>query len=120
MPYHSLADAVAVVHLAFVVFAVAGGLLVLRWRRLVWLHLPAVIWAALVEVEGWICPLTRLQYALRERAGEAAWHNDFVSHFLLPVLYPTGLTRHLQLWLAALVVALNLAIYLWIWRRRRR
>jgi len=75
---------VVVAHLAFVVFAVAGGLLLLRWRRLVWLHLPAVVWVALVAVEGWVCPLTRLRYALRERGGEAAWHGDFVSHYLLP------------------------------------
>ncbi len=118
MLYRYLADAVVLIHLAFVGFAVLGGLLVLRWRRLAWLHLPAVAWAALVEIAGWICPLTELENAFRQRAGEAAYRADFVAHYLLPVLYPPGLTRGTQFLLAGLVVAINLLVYLRLVRRR--
>ncbi|UCF18947.1 MAG: DUF2784 domain-containing protein [Gemmatimonadota bacterium] len=117
--YRALADFAVVVHLAFVVFAVGGALLVLRWRRVIWLHLPAMVWAALIEYAGWICPLTPLENRLRTLGGEYGYSGGFIDHYLLPVLYPRGLTRGAQVVLGSLVVAINLAIYGWlIWRRR--
>lgn len=115
-----LADLLVVVHFAFVLFVAAGGLLVLRWPRLAWLHLPAAIWGAWIEFSGGICPLTPWEQTLRARAGEASYSGDFVSHYILPVLYPAGLTRGAQLLLGAIVVALNLAIYRTVFSRRRR
>lgn len=114
-----LADAVVVVHLLFIVFAVLGGALLLRWPRLVWLHLPAACWGAYVEFSGRICPLTPLENTLRERAGQAGYQGGFVEHYLLPVIYPAGLTRDTQLVLGAIVVGLNVAFYA-RWLRRRR
>lgn len=120
MGYRLLADAIVLLHFAFVAFAVAGGALALRWPRIAWLHLPAALWAAAVEFMGWICPLTPLENALRAAGGASGYGGDFVAHYLLPVLYPAGLTRTTQMALGAIVVAANLAIYLWIWRRHQR
>ena len=118
--YSLLADLVVGLHLAFVVFVVLGGLLVLRWPRVAWLHLPAVAWGALIEWRGWICPLTPLEVELRRRAGEAGYDEGFLDHYVIPLLYPPGLTRELQLGMAAGVVVLNAAVYgAVLWRRRR-
>jgi hypothetical protein len=114
-----LADALVVVHLLFVAFVGLGGLLVLRWPRVAWAHLPAAAWGVGIEVTGAICPLTPLEQELRRRAGGPAYQGDFVSHYLLPVLYPSGLTRAAQLGLAVLVLVGNLVIYALVLRRRR-
>lgn len=114
--YLLLADLVLIVHLAFVVFVLCGGLLVLRWQWIAWVHLPAVVWGAVVEFTGWICPLTPLENWLREQGGEPSYNSDFLARYLLPVLYPEDLTRYLQLLLGTGVVGLNTAIYWWLWR----
>ena len=114
-----LADALVVVHLLFVAFVGLGGLLVLRWPWVAGAHLPAAAWGVGIEVTGAICPLTPLEQELRRRAGQAGYQGDFVGHYLLPVLYPRGLTREAQLGLAALVLGLNLAVYAAVLRRRR-
>jgi hypothetical protein len=118
MPYRLAADAVLAAHLAFVLFVVCGGLLVLRTPRLAWLHLPAVAWAAFVELSGSICPLTPLEVALRRGAGEAGYGGDFVEHYLVALIYPAGLTRELQMAIGAAVVLINLFVYFLLWRRR--
>lgn len=117
--YGALADLVVVVHLAFVAFVVFGGLLVLRRPRLAWLHLPAAVWGVMIEFAGWMCPLTPLENALRLRGGEAGYSGGFVEHYLLPVLYPSGLTRGVQLVLGSIVLVLNLAVYGAVLARRR-
>jgi len=114
-----LADLVVVVHFAFVLFVVLGGLLVLRWPGFRWIHLPAAVWGAIVEFSGSVCPLTPLENALRAQAGEAGYTGDFISRYVLPTLYPAGLTRSVQLILGAIVVGLNCAVYAWVWRRRK-
>ncbi len=119
-PYAALADLLVLIHFGFVLFVVAGGLLVLRWPRLAWVHLPAAIWGTWIEFTGGVCPLTPLEKSLRAQAGEAVYAGDFVSHYVLPVLYPSGLTRSLQLALGVGVVVVNLAIYGAIALRRRR
>ena len=113
------ADGVLVLHLLFIVFVLAGGLLALRWRRAPWLHLPAAAWGVFIEASGRICPLTPLENRLRAAAGQAGYEGGFIEHYLLAVIYPAGLTRDIQFVLAALVVGVNLAIYFWVWRRRR-
>jgi hypothetical protein len=115
-----LADAVVVVHLLFIVFVLAGGALVLRWPRIAWLHLPAVAWAAYVEFTGTICPLTPLENALRRRAGAAGYDSGFIEHYVIPVIYPAGLTASTQVVIGALVVTLNVLFYAVIWRRAER
>ncbi|HEV8258030.1 MAG TPA: DUF2784 domain-containing protein, partial [Casimicrobiaceae bacterium] len=111
MLYRFAADAVLVLHLAFVVFVVLGGFLVLRWRKLAWAHLPAVAWGALTEFSGWICPLTPLEIALRHAAGDATYAGDFVEHYIVALLYPEALTRDVQVALGITVVLLNAVIY---------
>lgn len=118
MPYRFAADAVLAAHLAFVLFVVCGGLLVLRKPRLAWLHLPAVAWGAFVELSGAICPLTPLEVALRQGAGEAGYGGDFVEHYLVALIYPLGLTRELQMAIGAAVLLINLLVYSVLWRRR--
>jgi hypothetical protein len=114
-----LADITVVLHLGFVLFVVAGGLLVLRWRRLAWVHVPCALWGALIELAGWVCPLTPLELWLRARAGEAGYGGGFVEHYVLPVLYPGALTRGVQVALGVAVLAVNAAVYGWIWHRAR-
>lgn len=115
-----LADLVLALHAAFVVFVVAGGLLVLRRPRLAWLHLPAAAWGAAIEFGGWICPLTPLENRLRYAAGEAGYAGDFLGHWLELLLYPPGLTRGMQLALGAGVLLVNAAVYGLMLRRRLR
>jgi hypothetical protein len=112
-----LADLVVVLHFAFVLFVVLGGLLVLRWPRVAYLHVPAAIWGAWIELAGWICPLTPLENNLRTAAGSAGYQGDFVAHYILPVLYPSALTRTIQILLGCLVLGLNLGIYGYLLRR---
>lgn len=120
MPYRLLADAVLVLHLVFVAFALAGGLLALRWRWMPWVHLPALAWGAVVELTGWICPLTPLENALRTAGGEAGYSGSFIEHYLLPLLYPAALTRDTQWLLGGGLLAFNAIVYLLVWRRIRR
>ncbi len=118
-----LADAVVVAHLAFVAFVVAGGLLALRWPRVAWLHVPAALWGAAIELGGWVCPLTPLENRLRTLAGEPGYGGGFVERYLIPVLYPPGLDRELQLALGVGVVVVNLIAYgavLALYSRRTR
>ena len=121
MIYRWLGDGVALLHLAFVLFVVLGGFLVLRWPRLAWLHLPAAAWGALIEFGGWICPLTPLENRLRRAAGGSGYEGGFLERYVFGLLYPEGLTRRHQLVLGVLVLLLNSAIYGYLtWRRRRR
>lgn len=113
-----MADAVVVLHFAFVVFVAFGGLLILKWPRLVWLHIPAVAWGVAIELGGWICPLTPLENHLREQAGERHYSGDFIGRYLMPVVYPEGLTREAQLLLGLAALLLNLGIYAFVMRKR--
>ena len=120
MAYRWLADATVALHLVFILFVIFGGLLV--WRRVRWayLHLPAVAWVVWLEFTGAICPLTPLENALRNRAGEAGYSGGFIDHYLLPVIYPAGLTPQVQVGLGVAVVVLNALVYGGLWWRRRR
>jgi len=116
--YRLLADFIVLIHFAFVVFAVFGGVLAAKWRRVTPLHIAAVVWAALIEFNGWICPLTPLENWFREKSAGAVYHSDFITHYILPILYPEGLTRAAQIALGILVILFNLAIYGWAFRRK--
>ena len=118
--YPLLADLVLIVHLAFVIFVLCGGLFALKWRWIAWLHLPAAAWGAVVEFTGWICPLTPLENWLRAQAGQAGYRSDFVTFYLLPILYPVDLTRDIQLLLGTVVVVLNAAVYWRLWYMQGR
>jgi len=120
MFYLVVANCLVLVHLAFVVFVVAGGLLVLWRPSLRWIHLPAAVWGALIEFTGWICPLTPWEQALRVHAGQVGYSGGFIEHYILPVLYPQGLTPAVQMVLGILVVGVNVAIYAFVWRCRLR
>lgn len=120
MIYAALADVTLVLHLAFIAFIVLGGLVVARWPRVAWLHLPAAAWGVLIEVGGWVCPLTPLENWLRLRAGQQGYSGSFVERYLLPVIYPEALTRNVQLVLAAVVLVLNVAVYAYVIGRRNR
>lgn len=117
MFYRFLADLVAVFHLGFVLFVVLGGFLVRRWRFLVWLHVPAVGWAALIEFSGWLCPLTPLENLFRRWGGAEGYKPGFIEHYILPILYPAGLNRSTQILLGASVLVLNLVAYRFVFRR---
>ncbi len=118
MIYRLLADAVLLLHLTFIVFVVTGGLFLLRWPRLPWLHVPAVAWGVSIELSGCICPLTPLENRLRQLGGEAGYAGGFVEHYLLPIIYPVGLTRELQIGLG--VATLNLIAYAHWWRQQHQ
>ena len=113
-----LADLTVLAHAAFVVFVVAGGLAVWRWPRVAWAHVPAAVWGVAIEWTGAVCPLTPLENRLRALGGGGAYSGDFVGEYVLPLLYPAGLTRPVQIALGTLVLLLNAAIYAWLLRRR--
>jgi hypothetical protein len=119
MLYQSLASLVLLLHLAFIVFVVAGGLLALRWRWAPVVHLPAAAWGAAIEFFGGICPLTPLENALRRAGGDAPYAGDFLDRYLVSIVYPAGLTHGLQLALGGFVVAVNVLVYALVLRRAR-
>ena len=119
MWYRLLADLIVVAHAGFIAFVIAGGYLALRWRWMPWLHLPAAAWGAAIEFGGWICPLTPLENQLRAAGGAAGYSGGFISHYLIPLIYPAGLTRGIQMGLGAAVIAVNVAAYAIVWTRRR-
>lgn len=117
MAYHALSNLVLIIHLAFVLFVVLGGFLVLKWKSLAWLHVPAFLWGALIELAGWVCPLTPLENWLREKGSGLVYRTDFIEHYILSLLYPTILTRSSQIFLGLFVLIVNLGLYGWIlWR----
>lgn len=117
MTYRLAADGLLLLHVLFIVFVMAGGLLV-RWKPvLVWIHVPAAIWGMLIELIGWTCPLTPLENHFREVAGGQGYQGGFVQHYLLPLIYPDWLTIKAQYVLGGLVLAVNAVIYLWLWER---
>jgi hypothetical protein len=115
----ALADLTLVIHLAFVLYVVFGGLLSLKWRRLAFIHIPVALYGVTIEVIGFVCPLTPLEVWLRQRGGEAGYQGGFVEHYITAALYPTGLTREIQLILGAVVLLINVLVYSIWWSRRR-
>lgn len=120
MAWRLLANLVVILHVAFVAFAVFGGFLAWRWRRIMFAQLPALAWGAYVELSGRICPLTPLENMLRARAGEAGYSGGFIEHYILPALYPAGLTAQIQWWLAAGLIAVNFLAYAGLLARTAR
>ena len=119
MQYGILADLVVLFHALFVLFVVFGGLTVLRWQRLAWLHLPAAVWGVAIELGGCVCPLTYLENHFRRLAGESGYGGTCVGYYLDRILYPLDLTEQFQILLGFLILFVNLMIYLHIWRKRR-
>ena len=118
--YGFLANLVMLTHLAFVLFVIGGGWLVLKWPRMAWLHVPAAVWGTMVEFTGWICPLTPLENRLLAQSADAGYEGDFIAHYLLPVLYPEGLTPTVQIALGLSVVIINVTVYGWALAKRRQ
>jgi uncharacterized protein DUF2784 len=117
--YRTLADVVVLAHFGFILFVVLGGLLVLRWPKLVWLHLPAAAWGILIEFFGWVCPLTPLENHWRALGGQAGYSGGFVQHYIVSLIYPDRLTRGAQIALGMLVLALNGIVYWRVFHRQK-
>ena len=120
MLFSLTADLVVTLHLGFILFALFGGFLVLKWRWLIWLHLPVVIWGSLVELVGWYCPLTPLEQSLRKAAGDVGYSGGFIEHYIVPVIYPVGLTRELQILFGGIVIGVNVVAYILLMRQMIR
>ena len=116
MLYRLLADLTALLHLAFILFVVLGALLIVRWPKLVWIHLPAAVWGVLIELAGWYCPLTDVENYFLHRAGEAGYRGGFVSHYVFSVIYPSGLTRGIEIAIGIFVLVVNAALYVRVFR----
>lgn len=106
------ADLIVLIHFSFILFVIFGGFLALKWRMFIWLHVPAAVWGALIEFTGWICPLTTLENKLRRNNGDGAYSTGFIEHYIIPVIYPEGLTRNIQIAMGIALVLLNLFIYI--------
>ena len=119
MSYWIAANVVVLVHLGFILFVTFGGLLLLRSRKWACVHLPAVIWGSIVELKGWICPLTPLENWLREKGGHEIYRDAFIEHYILPIIYPSGYTREFQIILGLLVIVINLFLYTWAYQRSK-
>jgi hypothetical protein len=114
------ADLLVLFHLGFILFVAAGALLALRWPRIVWAHLPAAVWGALIELNGWLCPLTPLENRLRLAGGDAGYSGGFIDHYIMPLVYPPGLSRELQIALGCVVIIVNGLVYGVLLCRRSR
>ena len=113
MAWKLAANGLALFHFAFIAFVVAGGLFVLKWPKLAWVHLPAAVWGVLIEFAGWYCPLTRWENLMLRKAGQSGYSGGFVAHYLFSIIYPTGLTRGIEIAIGAFVLVLNAVVY---WR----
>ncbi len=120
MLYRGLADLVLILHLAFIVFMLLGGLFALRWRWVPVVHLPAALWGVFIEVSGGVCPLTPLENTLRIAAGASGYSGGFVEHYLIPIIYPAALSLPVQLVLGSLLALVNVLVYAFVWRQLRR
>ena len=120
MLHRFLADLVLVTHLVFIIYALLGGLIGLWKKWSLWVHVPSAVWIAVIEFQGWICPLTPLENKLRAASGESGYEAGFVEHYLIPVIYPAGLTRSVQFVLGGVSIAINVAVYIFVLRRWRR
>jgi hypothetical protein len=117
--YGILAGVIIVAHFLFIAFVAAGGLLVLRWPSLAWVHLPAVVWGVVVELTGWICPLTPLENYLRHLGGSSSYSGDFIEQYLIPIIYPANLTAATKYILGGLVIVVNLILYFLVIQKQR-
>lgn len=114
MFYSIVADLLVILHLGFVCFVVLGGFLVLIWKRVIYFHIPAAVWGALMEFRGWICPLTSWEHQFRKMADQSGYSEGFVEQYILPLLYPSFLTYDIQIVLGTFVIAINILIYGWV------
>lgn len=120
MLYRLLANAVVLIHVLFIAFILCGGFLAWRWRWVAAVHIPCAIWGVLIEYRGWICPLTPLENSLRARAGQEGYGGGFIEHYVLPAIYPAGLTPRVQMVLGTLVLVINVLAYVVLLRRITR
>lgn len=116
MLYQAAATGLALLHFGFIVFVVLGALLLLRWPRLAWLHLPAAAWGSMIEFGGWVCPLTSMENHCLRKAGAAGYSGGFVAHYLFAVIYPAGLTRGIEIAIGLFVLVLNAGLYVRVFR----
>jgi len=115
-----LISVVILIHFAFLCFVILGAFLVVRWPRLIWFHVPAVVWGLLIEFAGVICPLTPLEKWLRSLAGQSVYAGGFINNYIISLIYPEGLTREAQMLLGVMLIAVNVIAYTWVYQRRRR
>ncbi|MBE9481209.1 MAG: DUF2784 domain-containing protein [Bacteroidetes bacterium] len=114
MLFRIAADLLVVIHFGFICFVVIGGFLVLKWRWVLFIHVPAAVWGALIEFQGWLCPITPLEQQLRQISGQSGYTGGFIEHYILPIVYPSYLTHEVQIILGTFVVVINIAVYGWI------
>ena len=117
MPKLLTADSIVLIHFAFILFVILGGFLALKWRRFIWLHLPAVLWGVIIEFSGWICPLTTLENKLYQSKDARTYSNGFIEHYIIPVIYPEQLTQNIQIILGVILMVINLFIYTLIYKK---
>ena len=113
-----LIDFVVVIHALFIIFVLFGGLVVLKWHQVMWIHIPCALWGAAIEFFSWVCPLTYLEIYLREIDNTNSYDDSFIQHYLLPVIYPSGLTTDIQFLLGVIVITINLIIYFIVWHKK--
>ena len=120
MIYSFLADLLVVFHLVFILYVIAGALLIFKWPKPLWLHLPACFWGMTIEFTGWICPLTPWEIQLRRLAGEEGYTRSFIEQYLILIIYPSGLNREIQMLLGSTVLIVNLSLYTLILMKRKK
>jgi len=114
------ADLVVLIHFAFICFVVVGGFLAVKWKWLAFLHIPCALWGILIEFYGWVCPLTPLEQYLRKAGGSAGYSGGFIDHYITSIIYPSGLTREMQIIMGILVILINITAYTWVIIRYRK
>ena len=119
MWFRLAADGVLILHLAFILFVLFGAAMAVRWRWIPLVHLPAATWGVIIELSGGVCPLTYMENDFRLKAGQSGYTESFVEHYILDIIYPAGITTDIQFVLAGVVIVINIALYGWLYARRR-
>ena len=120
MIFRIIASILVLIHGLFILYVLFGAFLNFKWPKMIWIHLPMVIWGALVEYMHWICPLTPLENYFRQKARTGVYEGDFIDQYIIPLIYPENLTPQFQVVFGSLVIVLNLIVYGFFWYHIRR
>ena len=115
----TLATLTLLLHFSFILFVIFGALLLLRFKKIIYFHIPAVAWGAYIELSHSICPLTHLENYFLKKAGKDQYSVDFIENYIFKIIYPPALNYEIQTYLGVILIFVNLVIYYYIVKKSR-